>query len=139
MRRMGVYREAPPCNSKYVAKPYEKMQYPGQRVQIDVKFVPKACCNNLYGEEYFQFTAIDEYSRERFLYGFKDNSGYSAAQFLVKAAEYFRYRIECAQTDNGQEFTNKFTSKKTHADKVSRSRAGVRHTTQNDKAFYSTA
>ena len=27
-------------NPKYVPKPYEKMQYPGQRVQIDVKYVP---------------------------------------------------------------------------------------------------
>ena len=30
-------------NPKYVAKPYEQMQYPDQRVQIDVKYVPAAC------------------------------------------------------------------------------------------------
>ena len=30
-------------NPKYIARPYEQMQYPGQRVQIDVKFVPEAC------------------------------------------------------------------------------------------------
>ena len=30
-------------NPKYIPKPYEKMLYPGQRVQIDVKFVPAAC------------------------------------------------------------------------------------------------
>ena len=30
-------------NPKYIPKPYEQMQYPGQRVQIDVKFVPSAC------------------------------------------------------------------------------------------------
>ena len=30
-------------NPKYVPKPYEKMQYLGQRVQIDVKFVPASC------------------------------------------------------------------------------------------------
>ena len=29
-------------NPKYVPKPYEQMQYPGQRVQIDVKYVPAA-------------------------------------------------------------------------------------------------
>ncbi len=28
-------------NPKYIPKPYEQMQYPGQRVQINVKFVPK--------------------------------------------------------------------------------------------------
>ena len=32
-----------PKNPKYIPKPYEQMQYPGQRVQIDVKFVPSAC------------------------------------------------------------------------------------------------
>ena len=30
-------------NPKYVPKPYEKMQYPGQKVQIDVKYVPSSC------------------------------------------------------------------------------------------------
>ena len=31
-----------PPNPKYIPKPYEKMLYPGQRVQIDVKVVPTA-------------------------------------------------------------------------------------------------
>lgn len=30
-------------NPKYISKPYEQMQYPGQRGQIDVKYVPAAC------------------------------------------------------------------------------------------------
>jgi len=30
-------------NHKYVPKSYEQMTYPGQRVQINVKFVPKSC------------------------------------------------------------------------------------------------
>lgn len=30
-------------NPKYIPKPYEQMRYPGQRVQIDVKYVPKNC------------------------------------------------------------------------------------------------
>ena len=29
-----------PKNPKYIPKPYEKMCFPGQRVQVDVKFVP---------------------------------------------------------------------------------------------------
>ena len=32
-----------PPNPKYIPKPYEKMYYPGQRVQVDVKVVPVAC------------------------------------------------------------------------------------------------
>ena len=33
-------------NPKYAPKPYEQMSYPGQRVQIDVKFVPSSCLVN---------------------------------------------------------------------------------------------
>ena len=42
LRRQGQMAVKPP-NPKYIAKPYEQMQYPGQRVQIDVKLVPAAC------------------------------------------------------------------------------------------------
>ena len=42
LRLQGQMAVKPP-NPKYIAKPYEQMQYPGQRVQIDVKFVPEAC------------------------------------------------------------------------------------------------
>ncbi len=42
LRRLGESRQTPP-NSKYIPKPYEKMLYPSQRVQIDVKVVPTAC------------------------------------------------------------------------------------------------
>ncbi|MDY5591150.1 MAG: helix-turn-helix domain-containing protein, partial [Candidatus Fimivicinus sp.] len=47
----GLYRflrkrgqmAVPLPNPKYVPKPYEQMQYPGQRGQIDVKVVPSVC------------------------------------------------------------------------------------------------
>ena len=32
-----------PPNPKYISKYHEQMSYPGQRIQIDVKFVPSAC------------------------------------------------------------------------------------------------
>ena len=43
--KLGEMAVKPP-NPKYIPKPYEQMQYPGQRVQIDVKFVPAACIAN---------------------------------------------------------------------------------------------
>ena len=48
-------------NPKYIPKPYEQMSYPGQRVQIDVRFVP-ACClvNEAKGKRFYQYTAINE-------------------------------------------------------------------------------
>ena len=42
LRKRGQMAVKPP-NPKYIPKPYEKMAYPGQRVQIDVKYVPQAC------------------------------------------------------------------------------------------------
>ena len=97
-----------PQNPKYVPKPYEKMLYPGQRVQIDVKFVP-ACClaGAASGQKLYQYTAIDEYSRFRYLEAFEEHSTYSSAQFLEHLIRAFPFRIECVQTDNGSEFTKR--------------------------------
>ena len=97
-----------PQNPKYVPKPYEKMLYPGQRVQIDVKFLP-ACClaGAASGQKFYQYTAIDEYSRFRYLEAFEEHSTYSSAQFLEHLIRAFPFRIECVQTDNGSEFTKR--------------------------------
>ena len=61
-------------NPKYISKPYEKMQYLGQKVQIDVKFVPDACIvgdAKSEGHKFYQYTAIDEYLRFRHLEAFE--------------------------------------------------------------------
>ena len=42
LKKQGMTAQKLP-NPKYVAKPYEQMLYPGQRIQIDVKFVPSVC------------------------------------------------------------------------------------------------
>lgn len=62
LRRQGQMAVKPP-NPKYVSKQYEQMQFPGQRVQIDVKFVPEVCMvGDANGKKFYQYTAI-EYSR----------------------------------------------------------------------------
>ena len=72
-----------PANPKYVAKPYEQMQYPGQRIQIDVKFVPSVCLvNEAKWQKFYQYIAIDEYSRWRFVEIFEEHSSYSSTVFL---------------------------------------------------------
>ena len=68
------------ANPKYVPKQYEQMQYPGQRVQIDVKYVPSSCLVGAAVEDaketggYYQYTFIDEFSRFRYLEAFKEHS-----------------------------------------------------------------
>ena len=105
--RMGLKKEKLP-NPKYIPKPYEQMQYPGQRVQIDVKFVPNSCLvSDAKGEKFYQYTAIDEYSRFRYLEAFNEHSTYSSAVFLEHLIKAFPFPIECVQTDNGMEFTKR--------------------------------
>ena len=97
-----------PPNPKYIPKPYEQMSYPGQRVQIDVKFVPTACIvGEASGQKFYQYTAIDEYSRFRYLEAFEEHSTYSSAIFLEHLIKTFPFPIECVQTDNGAEFTKR--------------------------------
>ena len=100
-------------NPKYTPKPYEQMKYPGQKGQIDVKFVPQSCLVGEAAEEkFYQYTFIDEYSRFRILKAYKEHSTYSSAQFLKYVVENFPYAIECIQTDNGSEFTNAMNNSK---------------------------
>lgn len=103
--RLGQMAAKPP-NPKYIPKPYEQMSYPGQRIQIDVKFVPAACLvGDAAGKKFYQYTAIDEYSRFRYLEAFEEHSSYTSAVFLEHLLKKFPFRVECVQTDNGQEFT----------------------------------
>ena len=112
LRRQGQMAVKPP-NPKYIPKPYEKMLYPGQRVQIDVKVVPSACIvGESQGEKFYQYTAIDEYSRFRYLEAFKEQSSYSSAVFVEHLLKKFPFKIECIQTDNGQKFTKTLGSAK---------------------------
>lgn len=110
LKKQGIMAVHPP-NPKYVPKPYEQMDHPGQRIQIDVKFVPSICLVNQSGEQhFFQYTAIDEYSRWRFVEAFEEHSSYSSMRFLEHLVRAFPFPIECVQTDNGQEFTKRFSS-----------------------------
>lgn len=112
LRKQGQMAVKPP-NPKYIAKPYEKMLYPGQRVQIDVKVVPTACIvGDAKGQKFYQYTAIDEYSRFRYLEAFEEQSSYSSAIFVEHLLKRFPFKIECIQTDNGQEFTKRLGSSK---------------------------
>ena len=113
LRREGLAEQEKP-KKKYKPKPYEQMQYPGQRVQIDVKVVPRSCIADPLLKLY-QYTAIDEYSRYRILGAYAEQSTYSSADFLRRVVTAFQrkgVKVECVQTDNGFEFTNRFSNSK---------------------------
>jgi hypothetical protein len=79
-------------------------------VQIDVKYVPKECiarrvAHSSY-KSYYQFTAVDEYSRWTYRQMYDDKSSYSAKLFLNELFIAAPFDIHIVQTDNGSEFTN---------------------------------
>ena len=62
MQRLGIYNKAPSKKKGYEPKPYQQMTHPGERVQIDVKYVPSKCLTKEIKERdgrYYQYTAID--------------------------------------------------------------------------------
>jgi transposase len=94
----------PKKKKKTKPKPYMRAEYVGQKVQIDVKYVPKECVSN--GRRYYQFTAVDECSRWTYRAMYEEKSTYSAKDFLIKLIKNAPFPIKRVQTDNGSEFTN---------------------------------
>ena len=111
MRKLGLFPQSEK-KPAYKPKPYQQMTYPGQRIQVDVKVVPRYCIADPKLRLY-QYTAIDEFTRLRFLAAYPEQSTYSSADFLEKLFKWYArwgIRVECVQTDNGPEFTNRFLS-----------------------------
>ena len=111
-------------NPKYVPKKYKDADYPGQKVQVDVKYVPSSCLVGAAADEakenggyFYQYTFLDEYSRFRYLEAFQEHNSFSSSEFIKHCVARFPYAIECVQTDNGAEFTNRlnpqYSNKKT--------------------------
>ncbi len=130
LRKQGEMAVKPP-NPKYIPKPYQQMQYPGQRVQIDVKFVPDSCIvGAAKGQKFYQYTAIDEYSRYRYIEAFEEHSTYSSAVFLEHMLKKFPFKVECVQTDNGSEFTKRLGNSQNPSPTLFEARLeqrGIRH------------
>jgi transposase InsO family protein len=112
LRRLGLihkpkgkgrrnYRQCTPC------------EIPGEKIQIDVKVVPSSCIRGKHAideKKMYQWTAIDECTRWRFLYGFEEHTPENSVKFLRMLIKKFPFEIMTIQTDNGTEFTNKFIS-----------------------------
>lgn len=85
-------------------KPYKRADYVGQKVQVDVKFVPSDC--TVDGKKYYVYIAVDECSRWAYRQMYEEHSTYSSYQFLLELVEAAPFPIREIQTDNGSEFTN---------------------------------
>ena len=105
MRKMGIYVNKEK-HKKYVPKHYNTPKRLGIKWQLDVKFVPKECYVGEDNQKFYQYTIIDEASRERFIFPYKEHSSYSTVDFIKRAIVYFGYKPKIIQTDNGAEFTH---------------------------------
>lgn len=82
-------------------------KYPGDKVQVDIKYVPRECLSfDTIDKKYYQITAIDEYSRKRILEIVDEKSVTNTSRFIRTLEERMELKINTIQTDNGPEFVN---------------------------------
>ena len=82
-------------------------KYPGDKVQVDIKYVPKECLLfDTLEKKYYQITAIDEFSRKRVLEIVDEKSVTNTSRFIRTLEEKMNFKINTVQTDNGSEFVN---------------------------------
>ena len=113
--RLG-YRKKTKSTKKasYIPKPYDTPTKLGIKWQMDVKYVPTVCYSGHVPCKFYQYTVIDEASRERFIFPYEEQSSYSTVDFLKRAIKYFRYKPMVLQTDNGAEFTHLAKTDRSH-------------------------
>lgn len=105
----GKKRKRPPLT----ARRYPELTIPGEKVQIDVKVVPYSCLKGAAksaGTHLYQWTAIDECTRLRYVYGYEEHTPENSVDFLNRVLKAFPFPIQMVQTDNGTEFTYRFIS-----------------------------
>lgn len=96
-------------------KEYYGAIVPGEKMQMDVKFVPTECVPEWLqreGKKYYQWTIIDEATSLRYLYWYDSKDAENTVDFVKRARKYFPFEIKKIQTDNGVEFTNRFINTK---------------------------
>ena len=112
-KRMGLKEKRTKKSPRKQARRYPELLMPGENVQIDVKEVPYNCLRGdalKYGRRFYQWTAIDECTRYRFVYAFEEHTPENTVKFLKMLLKEFPFKIQKIQTDNGTEFTYKYIS-----------------------------
>lgn len=115
LRKLAFFKPAKSKKKAYVPKPYDTPTELGVKWQMDVKEVPKRCYTGTLPDRFYQYTVIDEASRERFIYPFKEQSSHSTVLFVKMAFKHLGYMPKIIQTDNGFEFTRFRETKQIHA------------------------
>lgn len=132
--RLGYRKktESTKKKSKHNGK-YDTPKELGIKWQMDVKYVPNACYVGTDGDKFFQYTVIEEASRKRFIFAYKEQSSYSSVDFFRRAIIFFGYAPEIIQTDNGSEFNHTQKTTRVHPFDAFCSKIHVQHKTIRPK------
>ena len=112
--RLGYSSKTPSTKKMSKPKPYDTPTELGVKWQMDVKYVPTICYTGNIPQKFYQYTVLDEASRERFIYPYMEQSSYSTIDFVKRCIDHFGYIPQIIQTDNGSEFTHAKKTKRTH-------------------------
>ncbi len=131
LRKIGYYNNPEiKGTSKKHKQEYHTPREIGKKWQIDVKYVPKECKTEGMTKDinYYQYTCIDEASRERYLYWYEEHSAAYTVDFVKRCIRYYEYKTEEIQTDNGVEFTfNRSDVKREHPMDTLLKELGIKH------------
>ena len=128
LKRSGYYL------NRTIRKPYKPKEYHtpeniGEKMQLDVKYVPYECytARSDHSERFYQYTIIDEATRQRFIYPYKECNGSTTVDFVIRAIRFFGYIPKIIQTDNGIEFTYTMQTDRLHTFDSFCNRYGIEH------------
>lgn len=99
-KKLGQHRKLSIARLRASREMREK--YPGALVQLDTKHF------YVLGVRFYLFCAVDCKSRYGYVYCYKNISSTSGADFLERVVNYFPFKVEAIQTDNGSEYLLNF-------------------------------
>jgi transposase len=91
----------------------EYVHYPGHKVQIDTKPLPRR--QGQFDSRDYQYVAKDVFTKLRFIKVYEELSVNNSVDFAWRTIRFFPFRIKRIQTDHGTEFTyDMLSSKRIH-------------------------
>lgn len=103
MNRAGLIKRYARKKKRYQSyAPY--IRFPGQKVQVDVKYVPRKPGQ----PQFYQYQAKDLFTKLRFFRVYDEKTAQNSVDFASRCLRFFPFPIRCFQTDHGVEFTYVF-------------------------------
>ena len=138
MQRLGIYKKTPSKKKESEPNEWVSGEYPGDKIQVDVKYVPKKCMSKELqerGEKFYQYTAIDEYSRLRYTWFTNAHDTYASSEFVKRLVRYFPFKIKTMFENTLEELGLEYKVIKPHTPKQN-GRAERSHRKNQERFYY---